>query len=316
MPDTVSFVDLPVVFDFDEIPVDDDHVDSEPDADNSVLGAYPDHALPEPKHDRMLTASKPTRPAKAKVLGPLRRELRMKKVPMRGKDVRAVNRGMARAGIIKWQRGGLFPLVAGIFFFRNIRKFQKKMGLHVDGVYGNATHRAMGKFMDQFAIKLYQDAKIGLSGPELKRQRFRSHALYLYHMRDRIHYTMGGSRMTIVRRKLMPENLFRFGDIWEDCSSIGKGMFKWITIPDPNGYGYDNAWGYTGTMTRTGRSIPAVLNSMKIGDAMLTGSFPYTHVWYYIGSGYGISHGKESDPRIVLWNYRPVAHVQRYIPDA
>jgi hypothetical protein len=199
-------------------------------------------------------------------------------------------------------------------------EFQRRNKLTVDGVYGNATHRALAKHFDAYAIKMYQDAKIGLKGPELQRQQFRSSALYLYHMRSQVRYTMSASRMSIVRRWLTPTNAFSFGQLWEDCSSIGKGMFKWIGVVDPNGFGYGtkaspNPWGFTGTMSQHGRTIERRVSLLKIGDAMFTGSGSYTHVWYYIGGGLAMSHGKDSDPRIVPWNYRPVALVKRYIAD-
>lgn len=313
---------LPVVFDMSEIPTDgiklvvDGWADSEdPDEDNSVLEGVDFDALPVERHLESLATP---RLAQVKVVGPLRRELRYKKAMIRGKDVRAVNRALSRAGVIRWKTGGLFPLVAGMGFRRAVTTFQRRHGLAADGVYGNATHRALGRFFDAYAIRLYQDAKIGLTGNELKRQQFRSHALYLYHMRHRVHYTMGGSRMTIVRRWLLPGRVFDRGDIYEDCSSIGKGICHLVGIPDPNGFGYGtqqhpNVWGFTGTMAAHGTFVPARLSSLKIGDAILTGNSPYTHVWYYIGGGLAMSHGKEADPRIVPWDYRPVAAIRRYI---
>jgi hypothetical protein len=127
---------------------------------------------------------------------------------------------------------------------------------------------------------------------------------------------MSGSRMFIVRNGLTPGNVFRYGSIWEDCSSIGKGLFKWIGVPDPNGFGYGNPWGFTGTMNRTGQRIyPNSTADLRIGDAIFTGPGNHTHVWYSIGSSLGFSHGKESDPRIVPAFYRPVSRVQRYIKE-
>jgi hypothetical protein len=318
---------LPVVLDFDEIPLDGFHQDEngdwvdeeEPDEDNSVLGEFTDHALP-PDHPQLKRPRQtgPPRQALARVVGPLRRELRFKRAPkmMHGKDVRAIYRALSRAGIVRWKPGGLFPLWYGTGLRRHVIRFQRRKGLNADGVYGPATHRALAPYFDAYGIKMYQDAKIGLTGAELDRQQFRSYCLFLYHWRDRVHYTMSASRMSIVRRRLTFQRVWSQGDLWEDCSSIGKGLYKWIGRPDPNGYGYDNPWGYTGTMLKTGSKVAySGSGSLRVGDAILTGNYPYVHVWYYIGSGLGFSHGKESDPRIVPHAYRPITRVQRYIKE-
>jgi len=315
------FDELDPVFDYDDIPLDGFHLDGdgewvdeeEPDEDNSVLEHAPGHALPPDPQARAAKMTTPQRMAKVKAVGPLRRTLRQKKIPMRGKDVIAYRRAMTKLGIIPWKKGRVYSPVAGPLFFVLLKRAQRKLRLPADGVLGNATHRGLAKYMDAYAIKQLQDAKIGLTGAELKRQKFRSHCLYLYHNRHRVHYTMSASRMSIVRRNLSFTNMWRSGDLWEDCSSIGKGLFKWIGVPDPNGFGYGNPWGFTGTMTRTGRSVAISHASLQIGDAILTGRYPYVHVWYSIGSANGFSHGKESDPRIVPVFYRPPARVQRYI---
>lgn len=309
-PPENTVADLEPIFDYALVPLEDD---AEPDADNSILGMYPNHALP----DRLgapaaTTFTTPNRRALVKVVGPLRREIRAKKVPMRGTDIVAIKRALSHAKIMPWSRA--FTPVAGWFFFVLLKKFQKKHGLKADGVYGPATHKALAKYFDAWGIKLYQSAKIGLKGAALKRQQFRAHCLFLYHMRDRIHYTMGPSRMSIIRRYLKFENVFSQGDLYEDCSSIGKGMFKWIDVPDPNGFGYNSPLGYTGTMTNTGRTI-SYGAPLKIADAFLTGYYPYHHTWYYYGDGIGFSHGKEADPRFVPWNYCPVNRIQRYIKE-
>lgn len=310
---------LPVIYDYAELPPDGFHKDADGnwvdeeglDEDNSVLETALGNALPMGRSLSSVSAA--VRMPQVKALGPLRREIRAKKVPMRGLDVAAVHRALARAGCAQWKKGGVFSWVAGPFFFRSLGKFQKKMGLKVDFVYGNATHRELGRFFDALAIKRYQDAKIGLTGVELKRQRLRSTALYLIHNRHMVGYTMTGLRMTIIRKKLSLGSIFKYGPIWEDCSSSVRGIYYLIGAPDIMGYGYGDSRGYTGTMSNTGRSIRAVLSLLKIGDAFLTGPGNYSHTWMYIGSGWGYSHGKMSDPRIVPWDYRPIRRVQRYL---
>ncbi len=311
---------LPVVFDFADIPPDGFHQDEngdwvdeeDGDADNSVLEDAPGYAITEPVG---LLAATGNRKAQVKVVGPLRRELRPQgaKKPLVGKDIVAVKRALSRAKIIRWKPGGAFTPVAGPLFYTAVKRFQRRAGLYADGVYGNATHRALGKHYDAYAIKLYLEAKIGLTGAELKRQKLRAQCLYLYSVRHRVHYTMGGSRMSIVRRGLKIGDLFRDGDLYEDCSSSIRGLYKLAGHKDIMAFGYDKPWGFTGTMVNTGFQITPRLESLKIGDCFLTGYQPWTHTWMYIGSGLAFSHGKESDPRVVPWAYRPIDRCQRYI---
>lgn len=330
---------LPVVLDFDNLPLDgikprsgsdgwtdgewDD--EEEPDEDNSVLADRPGHYLPAPDARARAAYGLTARKPQARIVGPLRRELRARKTPFVGKDVqgyrRAMDRLMVRKGKQKWRRGVVYSNVAGPLFYAKLRRAQKLLGLPADGILGNATHRALAPYMDAYAIKLIQTAKLSASGPELARQKLRAQGLYLINERERVGYTMGPSRMSIVRRWLVIGALFRYGDLWEDCSSSVKGIFKLAGLPDPNGFGYGtparpNTYGFTGTMLRTGHEISPRRDNLKIGDAFFAGAYPYTHMWYYIGGGYAFSHGKPSDPRLVPYNYRPIARAQRYIePD-
>ena len=82
------------------------------------------------------------------------------------------------------------------------------------------------------------------------------------------------------------------------------------------------AWqaGFTGTQIQHGRKITA--GEMLAGDLVFyagRGSTP-THVAICVGRkgdrAMVVSHGSESGPLYVPWNYRRVVQVRRYIHDA
>jgi peptidoglycan hydrolase-like protein with peptidoglycan-binding domain len=81
---------------------------------------------------------------------------RVLKLGARGKDVRAVKRGLARAG-----HGALLgaanPLL-GPFAVRHLRNFQEQQGLTVDGEYGGESHGRLIQFFDAYARQLYEQA--------------------------------------------------------------------------------------------------------------------------------------------------------------
>src|SRR5215218_4135136 len=80
---------------------------------------------------------------------------RLLKLGSRGKDVRAVKRGLARAG-----HGTLamsFNPLLGPLTVRNLKNYQRSVHLMPDGVYGPDTHGQLIQWFDAFARKLYKD---------------------------------------------------------------------------------------------------------------------------------------------------------------
>ena len=73
-----------------------------------------------------------------------------------GKDVRALKRGLARAGHGALS-GSVNPLM-GPFAVRHLTNFQVKQGLVDDGKYGEESHRRLIQFFDAFARQLYEQA--------------------------------------------------------------------------------------------------------------------------------------------------------------
>lgn len=80
---------------------------------------------------------------------------RVLKLGDRGKDVRAVKRGLAHAGY-----GTLalsFNPLLGPITVRHIKKFQRSVSLFVDGKYGEDTHDQLTQYFDAFARQLYKN---------------------------------------------------------------------------------------------------------------------------------------------------------------
>ena len=75
-----------------------------------------------------------------------------------GKDVRAMKRGLARAG-----HGSLAASVnplMGPFAIRHLTNFQIKQAITADGVYGKESHAKLIQFFDAFARQLYEQGAV------------------------------------------------------------------------------------------------------------------------------------------------------------
>jgi murein DD-endopeptidase MepM/ murein hydrolase activator NlpD len=73
-----------------------------------------------------------------------------------GKDVRAVKRGLARAG--HGRLAASFNPMMGPFAVRHLTAYQEKLQLEVDGKYGKETHKRLIESFDAFARQLYEQA--------------------------------------------------------------------------------------------------------------------------------------------------------------
>jgi murein DD-endopeptidase MepM/ murein hydrolase activator NlpD len=82
--------------------------------------------------------------------------LRVLKLGATGKDVRAMKRGLARAGH-GMMSASVNPLM-GPFGVRHLTNFQVRQGLVADGKYGEQTHGRLIQFFDAFARQLYEQA--------------------------------------------------------------------------------------------------------------------------------------------------------------
>lgn len=147
-------------------------------------------------------------------------------------------------------------------------------------------------------------------------------ATLTYRRRDEVHYTQGPQRWEGISKRLDP----RKGEFprYADCSSHNSWclfvplalVFKLSDLV--NGA----AWlaGYTGTMLRHGREVTA--DTARRGDLVVYGPRGSTgaHVAIVVKRGpfpLVISHGSESGPHLLPYNYRAdIMSIRRYIPEA
>lgn len=136
----------------------------------------------------------------------------------------------------------------------------------------------------------------------------------------KVHYTQGPKRWDgIAKRRNARTGEF---PTHADCSSFAtwclwNGLRLSFGLPDlVNGVGWSA--GYTGTMLSHGKQVRHLGNVMR-GDCVLYGSgFPGQHVTIVVGIVGGVpmvvSHGSESGPFYVKYNYRAdVLQIRRYI---
>jgi cell wall-associated NlpC family hydrolase len=258
------------------------------DGDNSTL----EHGVVEAPANLQPPVGATSPPKK---LAPFRRKVRL---GSRGLDVRAIKRALAVAGYGKWNDKP--TLLFGPFAVKNLRSFQKANGLKPTGVYDLPTHRKLARHFDAYGVwlLLHYRGKRPTPPTSSTRQKIVATAIYGYLHRGSIHYTQTSLRMQGVRNHLHPPEYPN----WEDCSSYATWCYYVAGAPDPNGLHY-SGYGYTGTLANHGRSVSVA--QMQPGDLVIYGhTFPYHHVAIYIGHGKVVSHGGESGPLIVPYNYR------------
>lgn len=284
--------------DIDEAPLD----ESEEDGNDSLIVVQPDgdYYAEEPAERFVGRAQQRVTP-KRKVV-PFVRELRPRKPPLVGRDVRAVQRGLKA-------RGAKLPVTGkyGDATVKAVRAFQAKRGLDADGVYGKATHKALVPAFDARAILLMNLAKKNRPSKqgllERVQDQIEAAAIFGYNNRGRIDYSQGSGRMNGVRYGKVPPSIPNP----EDCSSYSKWTYYVAkrlvapALPDPDGLAWA-PWGYTGTLCVHGRGG----GKQKAALGFYGGSWGATHhVVISIGErSRCISHGSWAGPLLLDWNYR------------
>lgn len=260
---------------------------------------------PLPGEDQLHDQRVGVRAAAAVRAIPFKREI---KRGSRGKDVVAVKRALSRARLMKW---GEFTPLWGPFASRALKKFQESKGLRIDGVYGQATHKALvnHRYGAQFVFGSYEALLYGQTRVAPRAVSGLDSAvaagLFGYHNRGAIFYTQGPWRMFGIRNHLRPPAIPR----WEDCSSFTTWCYWVARIRDPNGLGY-NGLGFTGTQASHGIRVVSPLP----GDFAFYGPSPHRHVVMYLGGGRCVSHGSSAGPLIVAPFYRgDFSHWRRYV---
>lgn len=279
-----------------------------PDGDNSVLAQYEAMGgIPLSDQQRVEQAQRNADANLRLMLNrrnvvPLPRELKLKHPYMMGRDVVAVQRALAKAGVRKW---GNFTGAYGAGTKKNVQKFQEKVNLTIDGVYGKDTHKKLARYFDSYGTYLMNQA-YKAHHQISKRNVIVSYATFGYNNRYKIHYTQSSLRMYGVRNKIRPPRI----PYYEDCSSFATWTYWGAGAPDPNGLGY-NGWGYTGTLVQHGQRT----SNPQPGDLAFYGyGAPYHHVTICIGNGMCISHGSEIGPLLLPVHYRSdFSHYRTYI---
>jgi hypothetical protein len=302
----------PVYVSFADVPLDDD--DPADYGDDAALSAAPwanphhpevrGDAAPAAVNLDRLAAVRHSKPRPAARIVPHPRDLRRGMV---GRDVLALQRALSKAGLRRW---GTFTTLFGPGTLDEVKTFQRRHRLAVDGVYGIATHRALAPFYDAWGIHLLNLVHV-TTPAERRRATLLSAAMVLYNRRSIVHYTQGPARMWIVRNRLRTvARLAAMPYDYEDCSSSVTGLYYVAGLSDPNGLGYAG-YGFTGTLAEHGYAIPAA--TAKVGALYFYGSgFPYHHVTMNVAPGRAFSHGSESGPSIINPVYPGLNHVRVY----
>lgn len=191
----------------------------------------------------------------------------------RGKPVQALNRALSRAGFRRWS-WPYSPLFT-IWVERSLKRFQRASGLPATGAYDRATHRALARYYDAYAIRyLLLAAKPKQSKDDKQRATFVAQLTYLYNRRSNIMYSQ--------RRPFdcdrPPTSL--------DCSASGEWAGDESGLGSLSGYG---SCGYGNTDTQIVRYrargwIRDSIDDAKPGDPKYFGQgIDPSHVAYYIG---------------------------------
>ncbi len=240
---------------------------------------------------------------------PYRREI---KRGTKGKDVVALKRALSRSGLLAWKGAAFTPLM-GPFAVKALQKFQRRVKLPGDGVYGPRTHAALVRqryhgvqAFDRYSAFLMASASIltpsqQAAAAELRREldvRRKIVALcwLSYGERDRMHYTQGPLRWYGLDRGIYPPNVPSYGD----CSAWLTWVLKRAGVRnDPNGYGWRA--GFTCTLLQHGRRV---VGQPMPGDASFYGGGTGKHVAIYVGKGLEIGFGSERGPSLTSTRYR------------
>lgn len=219
-----------------------------------------------------------------------------------GKDVVGAKRAI-------WKANGLkIPTRATQSFgptaVTELKKFQKKVGLTVDGQLGPETLKKLAPYFDADAFLLYVGYAPGTNPVLIKRNLFVAYMLWGYNNRVEIHYAEA--------RPMDHLNDLKFLPVYDDCSEFYTKGAKYAGWKDPNGLNYNGA-GWTGTLGNHGRQI--TFAQIQPASAVLYGPAPdFTHVAGYVGSNRVVSHGSEIGPLLLDFNYRgDVAEYRDYV---
>jgi putative peptidoglycan binding protein/NlpC/P60 family protein len=223
------------------------------------------------------------------------------KVGSVGRDVRAIQRALRRAGF----RPKTDP-TTDVYDDRlkgQVSDFQRARGLApADGEIGADEYGALKTFIDRFGRFLIQRAAKAALEANNTRKKIVAAARLCFDHRDEIHYTQNiedmsrPRRMEGVRLKLKPPDFPKN----EDCSSFVTWCYFAAGADDPNGFGYNGA-GSTHSQSPRGTEM----SQPRLGDLVFYGPSrsEINHVNLYVGGGKIIGHGGEAGPKVFDIDY-------------
>ena len=174
-----------------------------------------------------------------------------------------------------------------------VKRFQRKAGITVDGIYGLESHKKLMPYFDAYGAFLMGQSK-GVQPAITPRQRVVNEAMWAYNVRDQIHYAQIRPMRSLHLGHRLPQT--------QDCSEAVTVWGFRANVPDFNRRLYDGL-GYTGTLAQHG--VQVSLSQARPGDLVLYGgSWPFHHVALYVGFGRVVSHGSEGGPYLVPIDYR------------
>jgi Putative peptidoglycan binding domain/NlpC/P60 family len=211
-----------------------------------------------------------------------------------GRPVTALQRLLRAAKVRTDPTNGEFKLGT----FRQVKVFQKRHHLRVDGEVGPATWTALHPYLmkDAYARWLLANGKVHLL-PDPIRAAIVKNAWYGYYH---------GSEIVYSETRPIP-HVWRF-PMYTDCSGFATLCYQLAGAQDPNGFGYDGA-GNTSTLMAHGRII--ALGSLQPGDLIFYSS--PDHVVVYVGAGKAISNGGDPGPNFIPIWYRTPAGARSYL---
>jgi cell wall-associated NlpC family hydrolase len=222
-------------------------------------------------------------------------EPRLLKLGSRGRDVRAVQRALRKAGFRP--KADKITNLFDAKMKAQVEAFQRARALpDIDGEVGRDTYAALRTHFDAFGRWLLKRAAKARENATTTRQKIVAAARLGYENRQNIHYTQSSQRMEGVRKRVRPPAFPSF----EDCSSFVTWCYWAAGAPDPNGFGF-NGLGFTGTQISNGRET----STPRPGDLVFYGHSHsnINHVTLYAGNGKVISHGQESGPSLYAIDY-------------
>jgi cell wall-associated NlpC family hydrolase len=225
-------------------------------------------------------------------LPPLPRILRLGSV---GRDVRALQRALQAAGV-RSQPPTAKPSTFDEGTDDEVRTFQKRNHLFVDGEVGEDTYGALASFYDARAVKLLNSVKE--ASPDTIRRKIAKAAHAGVVNRAQVHYTREeGTRMEGITAERRPPDYPRYAD----CSSFVIWCYWAAGAPDPNGTDYQGGW--SGSLLRRGDEVKVA--NAAVGDIAFYGTSrsDIGHVTVYVGNGRCVSHGQEEGPKLYLLDY-------------